>query len=436
MQPFSDELHQPSKTNAMKKYILLLFVALSLGSCKDKIYKKYLAYTPIYQDYGSFRNSVKFEGARAISDPGGIYKKDNYLFIVEKNKGIHLINNANPEAPQATGFLKIDGCTGMAIKGQYLFVNHRIDLAVIDISSIQNPVVVERQEDIFPTTLPEHDGKYPTAQIDKAKGVVVGWEVKETKEEVSQTPTWINCPTCVTNNLSIASATNADWLSSNGAGQSGSITKFALSDNYLYVMDNHFLHALNIANPLQITHDEPIADWNEVETLFPYNGILFMGTTTGMRIYSLANPAVPNFVSMIDHALACDPVVVQGNYAYVTIRTGTLCNGSSVNQLDVIDLSNISNPILKQTFAMHNPHGLGIEGDLLFICDGDAGLKIFDASNPLTCGNQLIHQFPSVQATDIIPQNGIAIMIGEDGLYQYDYTNPNAITLLSTIQFN
>jgi len=26
---------------------------------------------------------------------------------------------------------------------------------------------------------------------------------------------------------------------------------------------------------------------------------------------------------------------------------------------------------------MTNPHGLGKQGDLLFICDGNAGLKVF-----------------------------------------------------------
>jgi hypothetical protein len=84
---------------------------------------------------------------------------------------------------------------------------------------------------------------------------------------------------------------------------------------------------------------------------------------------------------------------------------------------------------------MTNPHGLGIDGDLLFICDGNAGMKVFNASNPLTVGDNLIQQFSSIQATDVIPHNEVAILIGEDGLFQYSYSNPSQLTLLSKIEF-
>ena len=37
---------------------------------------------------------------------------------------------------------------------------------------------------------------------------------------------------------------------------------------------------------------------------------------------------------------SCDPVVVQGDYAFVTLRGGTECQGFS-NQLDIIDISTL-----------------------------------------------------------------------------------------------
>jgi hypothetical protein len=131
---------------------------------------------------------------------------------------------------------------------------------------------------------------------------------------------------------------------------------------------------------------------------------------------------------------ACDPVVVKGNYAYVTVRSGRTCGGE-INQLDVVDITNLSSPFIARSYNMHNPHGLGVDGNLLFICDGTVGLKVFNNTNPLEVGDHLMHQFQNIQATDIIPHNNIAIMIGNDGLYQYDYSNPNAIQLLSKIPF-
>ncbi len=417
----------------MKKIAFLLFAVLLISSCRDKIYQKYLANVPIYQDYSTFRNDITFENPREISKHGNIYKKDHILFIVDNGTGIHFIDNANPTAPVKIGFLKIQGCTGMSVKDNYLYANHLIDLAVIDISNFNDPKVVGQAADLFPDALPDFDTKYPLTSIDKTKGVVIGWEVKETKEEVKNQLSWNNCPNC---EMLMSASSGGNSGPSFGTGVSGSITKFAIVNNFLYVMDKNALYSVNISSPLAPSAGEPTMIWQTVETLFPYENNLFLGTTTGMLIYSLSVPNTPTYVSVVNHLTACDPVVVKGNYAYVTVRSGTACNGGVINQLDVIDISNLANPILKQTFPMTNPHGLGIDDNLLFICDGSAGLKVFDASNPLTCGNELIQQFENIQATDVIPFNNVAIMIGDDGLYQYDYSNPNAIQFLSKIQFN
>jgi len=227
---------------------------------------------------------------------------------------------------------------------------------------------------------------------------------------------------------------NFDSGSSSGTGISGSITKFSIINDYLYIMDGFNLHSIHIVNPLTPAQKPPVQIWREVETLFPHENNLFLGTTTGMLIYSVSNPEMPTYVSEVNHMTACDPVVVQDNKAYVTVRSGRFCGGT-INQLDVIDITNLSSPFIIKSYDMFNPHGLGIDGELLFICDGASGLKVFNASNPHAITENLIQQFMNIQATDIIPHNNVAIMIGTDGLYQYDYSNPAQITLLSKINF-
>ena len=392
-----------------------------------------MANVPVYMDYETFRASVKYESPRAIQQPGNIYKKDNYLLIVEPNEGIHFINNANPSAPQQVGFLKVLGCTGMSMKGNYLYANSYVDLVVLDVSSWSNPKEVARINDLFPQVLPEHNPQYRMAQIDKNLGVVVSWNIEKVKEETQHYPVWNNCPNCI----SFGNATfeaNVDSGSGTGTGISGSITKFSIINDYLYVMDGFNLHSIDIVNPLSPAQKPPVQIWREVETLFPHDNNLFLGTTTGMLIYSVSNPEMPTYVSEVNHMTACDPVVVQDNKAYVTVRSGRTCGGT-INQLDVIDITNLSSPFIIKSYEMFNPHGLGIDGELLFICDGAAGLKVFNASNPHAITENLIQQFMNIQATDIIPHNNVAIMIGSDGLYQYDYSNPTQITLLSKINF-
>lgn len=416
----------------MKKTTLFLALIALLSACHDKITNRYFTCIPVYTDYETFRQPVNFESAKTISKNGNIYIKDNYLFVIEPDAGIHFINNENPSLPNNLGFLSIKGCTGMSIKDNYLYANSFIDLVVIDITSITAPNEVSRIENIFPQAVPVMEKNYPVGMIDKNLGVVTSWSYEETKEKSEPVPVWNNCINCM--ELSISSFSSQNTTSGSGTGTSGSITKFTIINNYLYVMDYNQLKPINITNPTAPVASEPVSIWRQVETLFPHNDYIFMGTTSGMIIYTTVNPDMPQYVSAVDHMTGCDPVVVQGDYCYVTIRTGNTCVGE-LDQLDVINISDINSPVLMKSFEMENPHGLGISGNSLFVCDGKDGLKIFDATNPETCGDNLIHQFKDLEATDIIPFNNVAIVIGEDGIYQYDYSDLSDMKLLSSFKF-
>ncbi len=82
---------------------------------------------------------------------------------------------------------------------------------------------------------------------------------------------------------------------------------------------------------------------------------------------------------------------------------------------------------------MQNPHGLGLDGQTLFITEGEFGLKVFDATDPNTIIDNLIKQFHDIHGYDVIPNNGVLMMIGDYGLYQYDYRDIENIELLSVI---
>ena len=159
-----------------------------------------------------------------------------------------------------------------------------------------------------------------------------------------------------------------------------------------------------------------------------------MGTQTGMLIYDISNPSAPRYVSMYEHVQACDPVVVQGNYAYVTIRSGTSCrNTLNIDQLEVINVSNPAQPFQANQYQLKNPYGLGIDDDLLFVCDGNAGLKVFDITfTPDRI--QLLHEFKDIKAKDVIPFNGLLLLIAEEGFYQYKYQPSGQMELLSFIK--
>ena len=210
------------------------------------------------------------------------------------------------------------------------------------------------------------------------------------------------------------------------------MARFTLYDKYLYTVSNYSLKLFDLETPDDPSFLKEIYIGWEIETIFPYDDKVFIGSTAGMYIYSLENPAAPVEISQFRHASACDPVVVNDKYAYVTLRGGNLC-GAIESQLNVIDITNLIEPKLLATYPMVEPYGLGVDDSVLFVCDGTAGLKVFDASEPLKIGEKLIAHYDNIQAYDVIPLGNVLVLIGSDGLFQYDYSKPDSIYQLSFI---
>ncbi|MCU4155797.1 hypothetical protein J1N10_07395 [Carboxylicivirga sp. A043] len=413
-------------------FSVVILAIISFSACSDKIEETYTVNTPEYLSYDDLRSSFQMKSAQTIVQPGKIYFKDNFIFINEYQKGIHIIDNSDPAQPQVVSFLEIPGNVDMAIKGTMLYVDSYIDLVTIDISDMNNIVEVDRDEEAFPYIIPAFtDGIL--SKVDQTKGVIIGYKV--TQETVDVEPnevTYGRFPMWESNFIGFDALSSAK-VSPTGNGTGGSMARFTLFGDYLYAIDNASLHLFDVSdnsNP-NFTKQIPIS-W-QIETLFPYNQLLFIGAQSGMYIYSLQNPANPEYISEFRHATACDPVVVEGDYAYVTLRGGNLC-GAIESQLDVIDISTIEAPQMVKSYSMKEPYGLGVDDEVLFICDGNAGLKIYDSSDPLTIANNQIAHYPDINAFDVIPLGEVLLLIGTDGLYQYDYSDLDNIELLSQIR--
>lgn len=217
---------------------------------------------------------------------------------------------------------------------------------------------------------------------------------------------------------------------SSDTGQGGSTSQFTIVGNYMYVVDNQNLKVFDLVNPENPVFFKEKAIGFDIETIFGYRNKLFIGSQWGMYIYDLSIPTAPEFVSEYSHIYSCDPVVANDSLAFVTLRSASDCRaGSQTNQLDVIDISDIYYPKLIDSYAMSSPIGLGIDGDYLFVCDD--GIKVLDFSNS---NNLFIRDhIYDLETYDVIPNDGILIVTGPDGLYQFDYSNIDSLVLLSSI---
>ena len=424
------------------------FVVLFTGCTKDKCSTTYTyqVYEPVYMDYATLRGSVASESPRNLDNPGKIYIYGNYLFVNEVNEGVHVIDNSNPASPVNKAFINIPGNVDIAVKGSVMYADNYVDLVAIDISNPEAASELKRLENIFPQRIWDIGYYYG----DPEKGIIVSWELTDKTETVevacgeeAQTYYYygyyggfegdmVGVPAIFSANSD--GAQSISTTTTTASGQGGSMARFTIASRYLYCIDNSDMNLVDIGEPTN-----PVI-WNKlnigfnIETIFPYGDKLFIGSTSGMYIYDNSNPSSPVQMSVYSHVRSCDPVVVSGNYAYVTLRSGTPCQGFT-NALEVIDITNLYQPVLVKSYSMYNPHGLGIDNNILFICDGDAGLKVYDAADINTIDQHLLKHYGTVQAYDVIPvsNTNVLIMIGSDGLYQYNYNNPDDIQLLSEI---
>lgn len=422
----------------MKKlnYILYSLVVLLFGACSNDVSEtiSYKINEPVFMPTSIFRNSVKVnQESRAIQKQGKIAFYKDYLYLSEPEKGIHVIDNRNPANPRQVGFIELIGNVDMAIKGNMLYADSYIDLVWFDISTPSSPLLKGRKEDVFPTALPSTDNNFwcdYEKSMDRSQGIVIGWTVKERKESYP-----------------VPYFYRSDWFSGGGVmldaaggsknaagnvGLTGSMSRFAIYENYLYTVLENQLGVFNIEQYEPRKMGDNIYVGFNVETIFSYKENLFMGTPTGMLIYSVNDPLNPVYESSLQHVYGCDPVVVENDIAYVTVHSGNNC-GQNNNQLIVIDVKNVKNPKALVTYEMTKPKGLGIDNNTLFVCD--EGLKIYDATNPRgIMVNQLAH-FKNMEGFDVIAFNNLLMMIAEDGIYQYDYSDLKNIKPLSKILF-
>ncbi|HRG73077.1 MAG TPA: hypothetical protein PLX69_00815 [Leptospiraceae bacterium] len=377
-----------------------------------------------------YTSEIKKDLTRSLLSPGKIYLYDKYLYINDKGWGIHIYDNSNPTNPVKFTSIQISGNYDIAVKDGIIFADSYDGLLAIKLNDQGEPEVKTKLKDVF--------AGYGFTNM----GVVnMGSVNPSSPENYFLIRQYKNCPNKIfdiipffslsqaSGSPTVTSTATATGTATASSGTGGSLARFAINGDYLYVLSYSQLFTVKISNPEKPSFVK-VSNLDAVmETAFLFKTYLMLGSTTGMFIYDLTTPENPTYVSKFTHARSCDPVVAQGNYAYVTLRAG--CGTNAVNQLDILDISDIKNPKLVKSYPMKNPFGLGIDNQYLFICDLQDGLMIYDVQNPSNIS--LLNRIQDTTPYDIILTNPKATLTGSGGVYQYDYTSISNITLISKI---
>ena len=138
------------------------------------------AYQPILISREEANNEITVLPAKpSINNAGNFYKYLNFIFVIEKGEGIHIINNSNPDFPVDMGFLYIRNVTDIAIRGSNMYVNQSVDLVILNIQNINDIVVSGRiknfANDLPPDGLPLKE-KYKENR--PPNSIVIRWELE------------------------------------------------------------------------------------------------------------------------------------------------------------------------------------------------------------------------------------------------------------------
>jgi hypothetical protein len=168
-----------------RSWVFLLGLFIGLDACTPPETEPNLSdnrptYRPVYASYSDIRKIETLE-PQPLKRPGKIYIKDNFLFINELERGVHVVDNTDPTHPAPIAFISIPGNHDMAMKGDILYADNATDLVALDISNPHGVRISKRIENAFTAA------SYPTERNirfecpDPDKGYVVRWELATIK---------------------------------------------------------------------------------------------------------------------------------------------------------------------------------------------------------------------------------------------------------------
>ncbi len=401
----------------ISRILLSLTCIILMNGCEDKCfyYIDREHFEPVLQPLSEIKSSFGVQSDYQITKPGNIYTYNQYLLVSEKTKGIHILDNTNPANPIPLKFIQLKGNTNFSVVNGILLADNGPDLISIDISDLEHIELVNREENINNENI-------------RGDQFIVDYVRTIKKEKVE----------CTTNSRNRGFMSDVSSSGGGGnpisTGKGGSMSKFAVIDNFLYIVNSSELMPFDVTNPSKPLKKLKVGlTASNIETLFPYKSYLYMGASDGVHIYNTGtSKASPSFVSTITHFFGCDPVIVDKDFAFSTIRGGTECRTNNVSALNIYNVINPSNSYQVHSVNLETPYGLGIKDDLLFICQGTKGLFVYNWDIN-TQSVSFRHSYPDIHAFDVIVNGNTLIVTADNGLFQFDISSKDNIVYLSKL---
>ncbi len=159
----------------MKRLKPLLFVAVLTGiwlvASSDIRPDYYGGYTPVFMERAELEKSIGLKTSpRDMVNPGKIWIAGATVYIVERYKGVHIVDNSDNRNPRQTGFIVAPGCMDVAVKEGYIYLDNAVDLVAVNLSTGRE---TKRLKNYFPEPASPDGKRY---RNDSDELILVGWE--------------------------------------------------------------------------------------------------------------------------------------------------------------------------------------------------------------------------------------------------------------------
>ncbi|MBP7821962.1 MAG: hypothetical protein KA010_03500 [Saprospiraceae bacterium] len=220
----------------------------------------------------------------------------------------------------------------------------------------------------------------------------------------------------------------SEFDNSSNSGMSGSIKKFVINGDFMYVLNNNEIQTYDVSNSDKPILKNSIRTDYGLETITVYDGYVYVGSTTSLYILNIDDASAPIILSKTDRNYSftgCDPVAVKGNYAYSTVKIiANICGTvNTTSALIVFDVHDKRNPREIKRIPMSMPNGLAFVRDYLLVCDAGANeVVVFDVSdleNPIHTN----YSFDLEDPVDLIINGNKGIISTKNSFDIYDLSD-------------
>jgi hypothetical protein len=277
----------------------------------------------------------------------------NYAYVGESSAGIQIVNISNTSSPTLAGTYSATGANHIFISGSTLYAADGISLSILGLSDPANPSLLGTYSEVgFAPGNVVSDGTYAyvTGIMNSSSFVVKAIDVSTPSAPVLR-----------------------GTLTVDGAAD------IAISGSTLYVAYNYKMVTIAGYPTFSI-----LGTYTNFDTSAGFQGVTVSNntaylydTTTGLVAVNVTDPANPA-LHLSTTGRYGSGMVVSGNYGYLA--------GYFTGGLYVIDLSSSTALTLVNTFSgSGNGFAVALHGTSVVVAaNGDAGIRLFDISNPTT----------------------------------------------------